>query len=65
MSEFYQTLKDKFSQYEFLDDALEWLTKNTQKLVDLFSNYALRDYIKHYNHVPMGVGRFVGSSLTN
>ena len=45
MNQFYQTLKDKIHHYEFLDDALEWLTKNTQKLVDLFSNYALRDYI--------------------
>jgi len=45
MSDYYQTLKDKFSQYEFLDDALEWLSKNTQKLADLFSNYSIRDYI--------------------
>jgi len=45
MKEAKETLKDKFNQYEFLDDALDWLSKNTQKLVDLFSNYSLRDYI--------------------
>ncbi len=40
-----EALKDKFSRYEFMDDAIKWFTLNFQKLSDLFSNYTLRDYI--------------------
>jgi hypothetical protein len=40
-----ETLKDKFSRYEFMDDAIQWFSLNFQKLSDLFSNYTLRDYI--------------------
>ena len=45
MNRYYQTFKEKINQYNALDDAIEWLNKNIQRLIDLFSNYSLRDYI--------------------
>lgn len=40
-----ETLKDKFSRYASMDDAIKWFSRNFQKIADLFSNYTLRDYI--------------------
>jgi hypothetical protein len=40
-----ETIKEKFSRYEFMDDAIQWFSLDFQKLCDLFSSYTLRDYI--------------------